>query len=172
MALRLSEGLGISSRGRLARVHLQTWDSASRSAPRQEQSRYPASAASAKDLAWRFAPCSLGNATKFVGSCPACVRDAEACWLTSPLLRARTAFLKSAATSHCRLRRLRHVFGLAGKAGPDSNQAVGSGELTGHLLSRRGAVLRFAALPRIVAVQLTPIGAPSAGAAHGSSSDA
>ena len=48
LVLPLSEGLGISARGRLARVHLHAWDSASRFAPRQEQSRYSASAANAK----------------------------------------------------------------------------------------------------------------------------
>ena len=50
MGLSLSEGLGISSRGSRARVHLHACDSACRSAPLQEQSRYSASAAPAKDL--------------------------------------------------------------------------------------------------------------------------
>ena len=172
LGLALSEGLGISWRGMLAKVDLHAWDSASRSAPLQEQSRYSASAGSAKNLAWRFAPCSLGNATNFIGSFPASVRDAEVCWLTSLLWRARTALQKSAAASHCRLRRLRDVVGLAGNAGPDRNQAADFLGLTGQFWSRQRAVRTFAASPRLMASQLTPTGALSAGEARCGFADA
>jgi hypothetical protein len=57
LALRLSEGLGISARGRPTGLSLCARDCASRFALRQEQSRYSASAAHAKSLAGRSAPC-------------------------------------------------------------------------------------------------------------------
>ena len=66
LGLGLNEGLGISARGRQTRVHLHVWDSASRFAPPQEQSRYPASAARAADLAWRSAPCSADHQLEFL----------------------------------------------------------------------------------------------------------
>jgi hypothetical protein len=57
LALRLSEGLGISARGQPTGLFLYARDCASRSALWREQSRYPASAACAKNLAWCSAPC-------------------------------------------------------------------------------------------------------------------
>ena len=79
LALRLSEGLGISSRDTLKRMDVHAWDSASRSALEQEQSRYPATATRADDLAWRSALCSLGNAREFRSFCLACAQHAELC---------------------------------------------------------------------------------------------
>ena len=55
---------------------------------------------------------------------------------------------------------------------PHDCEAVGSNGLTGHIQSRPGAVLAFAALPRIVAVQLTPTGARSVGIAQDGFADA
>ena len=53
-------------------------DSASRCPPRQEQSRYPASAAHAKSFAWRSAPCIAGQQGRFSvlirGVCPTICR--------------------------------------------------------------------------------------------------
>ena len=45
-------------------------DSASCWAPQQEQSRYSASAAPAKDFAWRSAPCSADHSIEFLTSAP------------------------------------------------------------------------------------------------------
>ena len=88
------------------------------------------------------------------------------------LLRARSAFLMRAAAFCCRLRRLGHVFGLAGKAGPDRNQAVDFLVLTGQLLSRQRAVRTLAASPRIVVFHFTPTGALSAEEARRGFADA
>ena len=64
LVLRLSEGLGISAR--LANgLHLDARDAGCRFAPLQEQSRCSASAALAKDLAWRSAPCSADHKRSF-----------------------------------------------------------------------------------------------------------
>ena len=68
LALRLSEGLGISSRGRRARVNLRARLSGCRSALRKEQSRYPASAAPAEDFAWRCAPCRLDRSLELLAT--------------------------------------------------------------------------------------------------------
>ena len=70
MGLGLNEGLGISSPRRQGSVHLHARDSAPRSAPQQEQSRYSASAAPATDFAWRSAPCSADHSFEFLTSAP------------------------------------------------------------------------------------------------------
>ena len=66
LGLGLNEGLGISSRGRQDSVYLPARDSAPRSAPKQEQSRYSASAGPVKDFAWRSAPCSGNPSLEFL----------------------------------------------------------------------------------------------------------
>ena len=58
LALRLSEGLGISFRGTPTDMYLRARHSDGRSALRDEQSRYSASAAPAKGFAGRCAPCT------------------------------------------------------------------------------------------------------------------
>ena len=66
LALRLSEGLGISSWDTLKRMDLHARDSASRSALGQEQSQYPASTVHSADLAWRCTSYSDDHELKFL----------------------------------------------------------------------------------------------------------
>ena len=84
MALRLSEGLGSTARGTRTDLNFHASHSATRSAPPQEQSRYSASAAPTKDLAWRSAPCGLGHKFGFFGAIPR-LRSRRSAWL-DPLI--------------------------------------------------------------------------------------
>jgi len=61
LALRLSEGLGSTRGTATMREFLYAHHIACREAPILEQWRYPASAAPAKGLAWRFAACNDGR---------------------------------------------------------------------------------------------------------------
>ena len=70
LALRLSEGLGIGARGMRTGSCLHASHSACRCAPRQEQSRYSASAAHAKNYAWRSASCSADYSLASVALIP------------------------------------------------------------------------------------------------------
>ena len=103
-------------------LHFHARHCVSRSALRQEQSRYSASAAPAEDFAWRSAPCSsagqgLGLSTLTARRYPRCSTWADSFFQS---FDRRHAGLKRDAASNCRLWRLPRAFGLAGAhAGPD-----------------------------------------------------
>ena len=167
MALRLSEGLGNTARGTRTDVSLHARNSASRSAPLQEQSRYSASAAPAKAFAWRFAPCSLGHQIGFLTTIPSLRSGGPA--VTDLLVdssgRQPACSKRTAASS----RRLCGVF--VRLDWPALTPALTEIRLFVLLdwlaASCYGTALNWnSRLGRVGAVQFTPTGALSAGAPH------
>ena len=125
--VRFWEGLGVRfprathCAGQDGGLHLHARHCASRSAPRQEQSRYSASAAPAGDFAWRSAPCNAHQGLE-LSTLTARRYPRRSTWADSffQSFDRRQAGLKRDAASNCRLWRLPCAFGLAGAhAGPD-----------------------------------------------------
>ena len=167
MALRLSEGLGSTARSTMTDLNFHADHSPSCSAPRQEQSRYSASATPAKAFAWRFAPCSLGHQIGFLTTIPSLRSGGPA--VTDLLVDSsgrQPAFPKRAAASS---RRLCGVFvRLDWPALTPALTEIRIFVLLDRLAaSCYGTALNWnSRLGRVGAVQFTPTGALSAGAPH------
>ena len=173
MGLASSEGLGISARG-WQRECIRVEDSASRSAPRQEQSRYSASGWAAKNLARRSAPSIADHQGGFLVLISG-TRSRSVAWvhgLLGSVGSCEAGQLRAAAPSRCLRRQL-----------PESGLVFASCQRWLNSLCRfpstRFAIPRQHAAPRchsrlcrVVAVQFTPTGALPAGVPQGGLSDA